>query len=103
ANLAFAEGAVEGQALRLTPGQRVGVPGLDVVKSGAETLELFFKLNALPNEDYDPVIVSWASEDIERFILGVKHDLSGLIWKQGYAAHHVTSITLPTGKPVELG
>ena len=103
ANLEFAKGAVEGQALHLTPGLHVGVPALKTVERGAETLELFFKLNALPDEEYDPVIVSWASEEVERFILGVKHDLSGLIWKQGYAAHHVTSIKLPTGKPVELG
>lgn len=103
ANLDFAEGAVEGKALKLTPGNRVAVPEMKTATSPAETLELFFKLNALPDGDYDPVIVSWASEKLERFIIGVKRDLSGLIYNQGYAAHHVTSIELPTGDAVEVG
>ncbi|MDF7809409.1 GH116 family glycosyl-hydrolase [Pontiellaceae bacterium B12219] len=103
ADVEFVPGAVEGLALRLTPGQHVAVPGLETIAHGPETLELFFKLNALPEESYNPVIVSWASEELARFDIGVKHDLSGLIYNQGWHSHHITHIELPTGKPVELG
>ncbi|MDQ8196126.1 GH116 family glycosyl-hydrolase [Coraliomargarita sp. SDUM461004] len=99
--LQFVKGAMDGQALSLAPGMHVAVPNLKPVGRGAATLELFFKVNALPDGEYDPVIISRASENLINYVVGVQRDLSALTYTHNGRVN--TVVNLPTGKPVELG
>ncbi|MDF7823593.1 GH116 family glycosyl-hydrolase [Pontiellaceae bacterium B12227] len=101
ADLEFVKGAVEGQALRLKPGQHVKVPNGLPIGHNAASLELFFRLNAMPDGTTDPVIISQASETSMNFVVGVKRDLSALTYTHNGRVK--TVINLPTGKPVEIG
>jgi uncharacterized protein (DUF608 family) len=101
ADLEFVPGAVKGQALRLKPGQRVAVPDAEPVGHGAASLELFFRLNAMPDGTTDPVIISQESENSMNYEVGVKRDLSTLTYT--HDGRVKTMVNLPTGKPVEVG
>ncbi|MBB3208690.1 uncharacterized protein (DUF608 family) [Rhodopirellula rubra] len=98
----FLEGAVDGKALSLTPEQTVSTSNAEHLRGRAATLELFFKLNSLPSGDEDPVLIAQTAGQQVRYIVGVKNNLSALIYRN-VNGDVLTTINLPTDQPIEVG
>ncbi len=98
----FGDGAIEGKAISLEPNEPVLVPGADKLKGRSTTLELFFRIDAKPAGDGNPVIIAQSNGKQALFVIGVKSDLSGLLY-QNNNGMVVTEIKLPTDRPVEVG
>ena len=98
----FAEGVVDGKALSLTPKQLVTVDKTDHLRGRAATVEFFFKLVSAPKGQQPTVLISQTSGEQVRYIVGVKNDLSGLIYQNAVETVQ-TTINLPTNQPIEIG
>ncbi|MCM2369593.1 GH116 family glycosyl-hydrolase [Aporhodopirellula aestuarii] len=98
----FAEGVVDGKAICLMPEQSVAVQNTDHLRGRSATLELFFKLASPPQGVEDPVIIAQTAGQQARYIVGVKNDLSALIY-QNVNGDVLTTINLPTDQPIEVG
>ncbi|WPJ97032.1 GH116 family glycosyl hydrolase [Coraliomargarita algicola] len=99
---AFTSGAMDGKAISLEPNAPILVPGADKLKGRATTLELFFRVDAKPSGEGNPVIIAQSNGKAALFVIGVKHDLSGLLY-QNNNGMVVTEINLPTDQPIEVG
>ncbi len=99
---AFVDGAIDGRAISLQPHQPVSVAGADKLKGRSTTLELFFKIEAKPEGDDNPVIIAQSNGKQALYVIGVKNDLSALLY-QNVNGMVVTEINLPTDRPVEVG
>ena len=98
----FVEGAVEGKAISLVPEQSVSASPTDHLRGRAATVEFFFKLVSAPADEQHPVLISQTDGQQVRYIVGVKNDLSGLIYQNAVATVQ-TAINLPTDQPIEVG
>ena len=98
----FADGAIEGKAISLQPNGTVSVPNADKLKGRSTTLELFFRLDSKPTGKGNPVIIAQGKGGQALFVIGIKNDLSTLLYQNNNGAV-VTEINLPTDKPVEVG
>ncbi len=98
----FTDGAIEGKAISLEPNAPILVPGADKFKGRSTTLELFFRVDAAPKGDGNPVIIAQSNGQQALYVIGVKSDLSGLLY-QNNNGMVVTEINLPTDQPIEVG
>ena len=98
----FVEGSIGGEAISLEPKASILVPDADKLKGRSTTLELFFKIDAKPTGDGNPVIIAQSNGKQALFVIGVKNDLSALLYQNNNGAV-VTEINLPTDKPIEVG
>ncbi|TWU34574.1 hypothetical protein Q31b_55280 [Novipirellula aureliae] len=101
-SMSFVEGAVDGKAVSLVPKQSVSVKQTDHLRGRAATLELFFKLASPPRGKEDPVIIAQTDGQQARYIVGVKNDLSALIYRN-VNGDVLTTINLATDQPIEVG
>ena len=98
----FVDGAIGGQAVSLEPKAPILVPGADKLKGRSTTLELFFRVDAKPPGKGNPVIIAQSNGKQALFVIGVKNDLSALLY-QNVNGMVVTEINLPTDQPIEVG
>ena len=98
----FVEGAVDGEAISLTPAQSVSASPTDHLRGRAATVEFFFKLVSAPKGEQHAVLISQTNGQEVRYIVGVKNDLSGLVYQNAVATVQ-TTINLPTDQPIEVG
>ncbi|MCP5537947.1 MAG: glucosylceramidase [Akkermansiaceae bacterium] len=98
----FVDGAIDGKAISLEPNASILVPGADKLKGRSTTLELFFKIDAKPKGNDNPVIIAQSKGKQALYVIGVKNDLSKLLY-QNANGMVVTEINLPTDQPVEVG
>jgi len=98
----FESGANFGQAVSLTPTSTVSVPDAEHLRGRSATIEFFFKVDAKPNDDKNPVLISQTDGEKVRYIIGVKNDLSALLYRNS-KDKVVTEINLPTNQPIEVG
>ncbi|CAA6692123.1 MULTISPECIES: GH116 family glycosyl hydrolase [unclassified Lentimonas] len=98
----FVSGAIEGKAISLEPNAPILVPNADKLKGRSTTLELFFKIDSKPTGDGNPVIIAQSNGKSALFVIGVKNDLSALLYQNNNGAV-VTEINLPTDQPIEVG
>ncbi|EMI22766.1 secreted protein, partial [Rhodopirellula maiorica SM1] len=98
----FVEGPVDGQAICLVPNQPVSVQNTNHLRGRSATLELFFKLASPPSGVEHPVIIAQTAGQQARYIVGVKNDLSALIYRN-VNGDVLTTINLPTDQPIEVG
>lgn len=98
----FDDGAVKGSGIKLAPGKNLAVSDTKNLFGRFATIELFFKVNAKPSGTEDSVIIAQADGDNVRYIIGVKNDLSALLYRNT-KEEVVTRIDLPTNRPVEVG
>ncbi len=100
--VSYVEGAVEGKAISLVPNEPVLVEDTDHLRGRAATIELFFKVASQPAGNEDPVLIAQTAGQEVRYILGIKNDLSALIYRNEKDTV-VTTINLPTDQPIEVG
>ena len=98
----FAAGVVDGKALLLTPRKSVTVEKTDHLRGRSATVEFFFKLDTAPQGKQHVVLISQTNGPQVRYIVGVKNDLSGLIYQNAIETVQ-TTINLPTDQPIEIG
>ncbi|MGJ8653772.1 MAG: GH116 family glycosyl hydrolase [Opitutaceae bacterium] len=98
----FVGGAIDGKAISLVPNESISVMGADKLKGRSTTLELFFKIDSKPTGDGNPVIIAQSNGKSALYVVGVKNDLSKLLYQMNNGAV-VTEINLPTDKPIEVG
>lgn len=99
----FVAGAVaEGRAIQLVPDQPLHVAETKHLRGRSATLEMFFKVVRAPEGDAHPVLLAESSGQHARYIVGIKRDLSVLLYRNENA-NVVTEIHLPTDEPIELG
>ncbi|MGJ8639183.1 MAG: GH116 family glycosyl hydrolase [Opitutaceae bacterium] len=98
----FVGGAIDGKAISLEPKTSILVPNADKLKGRSTTLELFFKMDSKPSGQGNPVIIAQSNGKQALFVIGVKNDLSALLYQNNNGAV-VTEINLPTDKPIEVG
>lgn len=98
----FVNGAIDGKAISLEPNAPILVSGADKLKGRSTTLELFFKIDSKPSGEGNPVIIAQSNGKTALFVVGVKNDLSTLLYQNTNGAV-VTEINLPTDKPIEVG
>ena len=94
--------AVDGKAIKLVPKQSVSASPTDHLRGRAATVEFFFKLVSVPKGEQDIVLISQTNGQEVRYIVGVKNDLSGLIYQNAVETVQ-TTINLPTDQPIEVG
>lgn len=102
--VSYAEGVL-GKALKVNLKSPVSVPNADLLrgKSGSRaTLEMFFQIASAPTGDKDVVLIAQADGEQARYIVGIKNDLSALVYRNEKAAV-LTRIELPTAQPIEIG
>ncbi|MDQ8180265.1 GH116 family glycosyl-hydrolase [Pelagicoccus sp. SDUM812005] len=102
APVSFVDGAVEGDALSLTPQQSIFVKEAEHLRGRSATLELFFKVDSRPEGDDDLVLIAQTAGREARYVVGIKNDLSALLYRNVNAAV-LTEVNLPTAQPIELG
>ncbi|TWT81465.1 hypothetical protein CA13_29180 [Planctomycetes bacterium CA13] len=100
--VSYVDGVVGGKAIKLIPKQSVTVNQADHLRGKSATVEFFFKLVSSPEGDQHPVLISQTIGQQVRYIVGVKNDLSGLIYQNNVATVQ-TTIKLPTDQPIEVG
>ncbi len=103
--VSYAEGAL-GKALKVDSQSPVSVPGADKLrgrKGSRATLELFFKVVSAPAGEQDVILLSQAKGRQIRYLVGIKNDLSALLYRGGQNPSVLTTINLPTDQPVETG
>ncbi|MFC1766872.1 GH116 family glycosyl-hydrolase, partial [Planctomycetota bacterium] len=98
----FVNGVVEGKAVSLVPNEALSVTEAEHLRGRSATLELFFKVLSKPSGDEDPVLIAQSAGQEARYIIGLKNDLSALLYRNANAAV-VTEINLPTNQPIEVG
>ncbi|MBK1825567.1 GH116 family glycosyl hydrolase [Haloferula rosea] len=98
----FVDGAIDGKAISLEPNEPILVPGADKLKGRSTTLELFFRVDVKPSGEGNPVIIAQSNGKQALFVIGVKSDLSALLY-QNVNGMVVTEINLPTDQPIEVG
>lgn len=98
----FVGGAIDGQAISLEPNAPILFPGADKFMSRSTTLELFFKIDAKPKGKGNPVIIAQSKGKSPLYVIGVKNDLSVLLYQNRMNAV-VTEINLPTDQSIEVG
>ncbi|WP_017446233.1 GH116 family glycosyl-hydrolase [Gayadomonas joobiniege] len=101
-NPKLVEGIANGQALALDPASYLQETEAEHLRDRAATLAFFFKVDRLPENGDDPVLMAQTSKDDVRYIIGVKNDMSALLYRNTHDKI-VTRIDLPTGKAIEVG
>uniref|UniRef100_UPI003565C463 GH116 family glycosyl-hydrolase n=1 Tax=Pontiella sp. TaxID=2837462 RepID=UPI003565C463 len=103
--VSYAAGVL-GKALKVDSKSPVSVPAADKLRGGKgsrATVELFFKVVSAPTGNQDVVLLAHAQGQQIRYLLGIKNDLSALIYRGGQNPSVLTTIELPTDQPVEVG
>ncbi|TWT30462.1 hypothetical protein KOR34_50210 [Posidoniimonas corsicana] len=100
--LSFVEGVAGGRAVSLAPNEPITVDNTDHLRGRSATVELFFKLDSPPTGPADPVLIAQTAGRQVRFIVGVKNDLSALVYRN-VKDEVLTTIHLPTAQPVAQG
>ena len=98
----FAEGAVEGKSLSLNPKQNVSVENTDRLRGRSATLDFFFQVQEKPTGDKDVVLIAQTNGKQVRYLVGIKNDLSALLYRN-VNADIITTAFLPTDQPIEVG
>ncbi|EMI52279.1 hypothetical protein RSSM_06272, partial [Rhodopirellula sallentina SM41] len=98
----FVEGAVDGKAICLVPNKPVSVTNTNHLRGRSATIELFFKLNSTPVGNEDPVIIAQTAGQQARYIVGIKNDLSALLY-QNVNGNVLTTVNPPTDQQFEVG
>ncbi|WP_345684281.1 GH116 family glycosyl hydrolase [Novipirellula caenicola] len=101
-SVSYVDGVVDGQAICLVPEQPVSVQNTNHLRGRSATLELFFKLASPPKGNEDPVIIAQTAGQQARYIVGIKNDLSTLVYRN-VNGDVLTTINLPTDQPIEVG
>ncbi|WP_372723407.1 GH116 family glycosyl-hydrolase, partial [Novipirellula sp.] len=106
-SVSYVDGVVDGQAICLAPKQPapkqpVSVQNTNHLRGRSATLELFFKLASPPKGNEDPVIIAQTAGQQARYIVGIKNDLSSLVYRN-VNGDVLTTINLPTDQPIEVG
>lgn len=101
-SVSYVSGATEGKALNLVPHEPIMVANTNHLRGKSASLELFFKVNAKPTGDADPVLIAQTAGQSARYIVGIKNDLSALLYRNEKAGV-VTEISLPTDEGIEIG
>ena len=103
ASASFVKGTLaEGQAIQLVPHDPVAIADTDHLRGRSATLSLFFKMTAAPTGEQHPVLLAESAGQHARYVVGVKRDLSALLYRMENAKV-VTEINLPTDQPIEVG
>ncbi len=103
--VSYADGML-GKALKVDSKSPVSLPKADglVGKKGSRvTLELFFKVLSAPTGKQDVVLIGQTTGQKVRYLVGIKNDLSALIYRGGQNPSVLTTINLPTDQSVEVG
>jgi uncharacterized protein (DUF608 family) len=103
--VSYATGVL-GQALRVDPESPVSVSpadGLMGKKGSRVTLELFFKVVSPPAGDLNVALLSQTNGQQVRYLVGIKSDLSALVYRGGQNQSVLTTIHLPTNQSIEVG
>jgi uncharacterized protein (DUF608 family) len=100
--VSYVEGAVEGKAVSLVPNKPLSVKNAEHLRGRSATLELFFKVASKPSGQKAPVLIAQAAGQSVRYVVGVKSDLSALIYRN-VKDTVLTTINLPTDRPIEVG
>jgi uncharacterized protein (DUF608 family) len=104
-HVAYADGVI-GKALKVDAQSAVSVPKADWLmgnKGSRVTLELFFKVASAPTGNEDVVLIGQTTGQQVRYLVGVKNDLSALVYRGGQNQSVLTTINLPTDQPIEVG
>lgn len=96
------EGALKGKALALDPESYLSIADTDHLRDRAATVQFFFKVEQRPENGEDVVLIAQTNEQDVRYIIGVKHDLSALLYRN-HRDKIVTRIDLPTEQKIEIG
>ncbi len=102
APVSFVNGAAEGQALSLSPKQSILVEDAEHLRGRSATLEMFFKVVSKPEGDDDIVLIAQTAGKEARYVIGIKNDLSALLYRNANAAV-LTEINLSTAQSIEIG
>ena len=98
----FVDGVAGGKAIRLTPNKPLSVRETNHLRGRSATLELFFKVGSTPRGKEDIVLIAQTSGQSVRYLVGVKNDLSALVYRNEKQTV-LTTIHLPTARPIEVG
>ena len=98
----YIEGVAGGKAVSLVPNQPVKVQNTNHLRGRAASLEMFFRIDAKPSGNEDPVIIAQTAGQQARYIVAIKNDLSALVYRNVNPAVP-TTINLPTDRPIETG
>ncbi|GAA4444395.1 GH116 family glycosyl-hydrolase [Novipirellula rosea] len=106
-SVSYVDGVVDGQAICLIPKQPLSKPAVSVqntnhLRGRSATLEMFFKLASPLKGNEDAVIIAQTAGQQARYIVGIKNDLSALIYRN-VNGDVLTTIHLPTDQPIEVG
>jgi non-lysosomal glucosylceramidase len=99
---AFVDGAVKGSGIKLEPGKALSEANTENLYGRFATIELFFKVDVKPTTGEDSVIIAQADGESVRYIIGIKDDLSALLYRN-MNGDVITRIDLPTDKAIEVG
>lgn len=100
--VSYVDGAVEGKAVTLVPYKPLSVKNAEHLRGRSATLELFFKVASRPSGQRDPVLIAQTAGQSVRYIVGIRNDLSALIYRNEKNTV-LTTIQLPTDQPIEVG
>lgn len=100
--ISFVDGALKGSGIKLAPESMLAVKDTENLYGRFATIELFFKVDSAPEGDENPVIIAQADGEEVRYIIGVKNDLSALLYRNRLEKV-VTRIDIPTGQKIEVG
>jgi uncharacterized protein (DUF608 family) len=99
----YVEGVAGGRAVRLAPRQSVSTNNkTNHLRGRSATVEFFFKLVTAPKGPQPAVLISQTAGPQVRYVVGVKSDLSALIYQNAHATVQ-TTINLPTDQAIEVG
>ncbi len=103
--VSYVEGVL-GKALSVDSKAPVSLPNADWLmgkKGSRVTLELFFNVVSAPSGNDDVVLLGQTTGQQVRYLVGIKNDLSALIYRGGQNQSVLTTINLPTDQPLEVG
>jgi non-lysosomal glucosylceramidase len=98
---AYVDGAVNGAGIKLEPGKTLSEAETENLYGRFATIELFFKVDSAPTGSENQVIIAQADGENVRYIIGIKHDLSALLY-QNMNGDVITRIDLPTDQAIEV-
>ena len=101
-SVSYVDGAVDGKAVSLEPNEPLAVGNTNHLRGRSATLELFFQVASKPNGSDDIVLIAHTCGQAVRYIVGVKSDLSALVYRNEKPTV-LTTIKLPTDQPIEVG
>ncbi|WP_442506788.1 GH116 family glycosyl hydrolase [Novipirellula sp. SH528] len=101
-DVTYVDGAVDGKAVSLEPNEPLSVQNTNHLRGRSATLELFFKVDSKPSGQEDIVLIAQTLGQAVRYIVGVKNDLSALVYRNEKQTV-LTTIKLPTAQPIEVG